>query len=133
VEGDAMTLHRLELRRGPGHTAPSIVKHTIRFCRRLREHGIYHYDTPAAVDSDHGCNVIVGKRVVLIHPEGDIRQALKPHLTVRGWMFDPKAMPAYNARYHAIWMDMAATSRRQRWLIAARKDLALASHARQSS
>lgn len=129
-----MTLHHIEIVRGRSAEAPPIVKHVIRFCRRLHEHGIHFMDRPAAVESDRSCTILVGKRherAILIHPEGDLRQACKPvWSTMKGWHSDPQAWTAHNNRYHAEWLRLAGNCRRRGWKKAALADLAVAAHAR---
>lgn len=53
----------------------------------------------------------VGRRVVQITPEGNIRQALKPQRTSLGWRADPQGMSAYHMRMAALYLAMAANAR----------------------
>lgn len=124
-----MTIHRIEHPRGP-NGAPALVKHCVRFGRRLRDHGIYDYSFPIYVNDDHA-SVLVGQRVVLLDNVGDYRPCLRPFHRARGGLvFDPQALVAHQNRIHAVWLEITAQARRMGWLTAARSDLNVATEYR---
>jgi hypothetical protein len=122
-------IYRLEVPRGP-NDAPAIVKHCIRFSRRLREHGIHNYDFPSLVDDKDSATILVGSRVVQIHDDGSYTQQLKPVRIDGAWRFDRQGMPAFRARSHARFLHGAAVDRSRGWALSARAMLAIATHDR---
>lgn len=53
----------------------------------------------------------VGRRVIHITPEGNIRQAIRPQRTSLCWRADPQGIAAYHHRMHALYLAMAANAR----------------------
>lgn len=123
-------IHVLEHPRGP-NDAPAIVKHCIRFGRRLRAHGVHDYYLPTHVDDLKGsATILVGSRVVQLLDDGSCIQQLKPVRIGNVWRFDRQGMPAFRARSHARFLKGAASDRSCGWGVSARAMLAIATHDR---
>jgi hypothetical protein len=127
-----MTLIRIEHPRGP-NTAPAIIKHAVRFGRRLRAHGIHDYEFPPVVDTDAvHITVRADHRLVVLDNVGGYRPSLQgAEVGPRGRMiFDRSAIKSHYNRTHAIWLGYAAEDRRCGWLDSARKYLNVATQDR---
>lgn len=122
-------IHRLEVPRRACGDIPPIVKHCVRFGRRLRAHGVWNYEFPSYVD-DRGATIIVGDRVVNIDDTGSYTPQLKPARINGMWRFDRQGMPAFRARSHARFLHCAAVDRGRRWISSAHAMLAIATHDR---
>jgi hypothetical protein len=123
-------IHALQHPRCP-NDAPAIVKHCVRFGRRLRAHGIYTAEFPALVDdTKRGATILVGGRVIHINDDGSYTQQLKPVRIGDVWRFDRQGMQAFRARSHARFLGCAAVDRGRRWGSSARAMLAIATHDR---
>lgn len=126
---------RIEHARGPAaHDATPLIRHLVRFGKRLRRRGIYTYTFPVMVDDAAvSAAVVVGRRVALIHNDGTIHPSLKPRCNVSGNLVtDRQALGAHRNRWHATFLNLAAESRRNGWLKAARLDLSIATQERKS-
>lgn len=123
-------IYRLEVPRGPNE-APAIIKHCVRFGRRLRAHGIHNYCFPSLVAANRdGASILVGSRVVHLHDDGSYTQQLKPVRIDGNWHYDRQGMPSFRARSHARFLNGAAIDRRNGWSMSARAMLAIAAHDR---
>lgn len=120
-----MPLYPLEVpfgRRSPN--TPPIVKHIVRFGRRLRKHGLRNVTFPVLVDDmQESWSVKVGARNVLIHSDGSFTASLRGF---RSPSWDHVALEAHYHRWHAFWLNAAGESRRNGWKKAARCDLNIA-------
>lgn len=123
-------IHRLEVPRRACGDIPSIVKHCVRFGRRLRAHGICNYDFPTVVTEKGGATILVGGRVIHIDNDGSHTQQLKPARVDGVWRFDRQGMPAFRARSHARFLHCAAVDRGRRWVSSAHAMLNIATHDR---
>jgi len=124
-------IHRLEVIRGKPESAIPLVKHAVRFSRRLRQHCIENAVFPLFVR--HGescCKIEVGNRLVTLMDDGSFHASLLPLKRNGLHTFDPLAMKAHHNRVHALYMSMAAQSRANRWYQAARIDLSIATEER---
>lgn len=121
-----MTLHRLEVIHGRSSEAPALVRHAVRFGRRLRQRGI-HGVFPALVDDDLStCMVAVGRRVVRIFADGSFTTSLRD----RDRNFERGAFVAQINRMHAIFLWMARDARVLGLKSRARTDLFFATQER---
>lgn len=102
-------MNRLEIIRGRASVASPLVKQAIRFGRRLRQHGIWTYSFPSFVeDGRSAIKVYVGSRAVNIFDDGSVTRGL---LRVDGHI-DGRAVVAQCRRMHAVYLIIAAESRR---------------------
>lgn len=124
-----MTFHLLEMPHGRPSNTPTLIKHALRFARRLRRRDIYPFEFPAMVDDGRSvCKVKVGKRVVNIFDDGTCTRSLmlpSSNLRPRGG-FDHAAFIAQSNRMHALYLGMAAHARGLGLKAAARADLTTA-------
>jgi hypothetical protein len=120
---------RIEYTHGCPSRVPSIMKHAMRFCRRMRARGILDVECPAMVDTDAASITIrVGCRIAIIHKDGDVRPSCRPAsvwLTGRV-VHDPHAMRAHFNRTHAMWLTFAHEDRRCGWINLVRGHIATA-------
>lgn len=108
-----MTFHPLWYPRRDSANVPPIVKHVVRFCRRLRDHRIYSYDVlRARVDVDAVHTMRVGSRLVIVDTDGSTRPSLRS--VDNHAMIDLPARWSHQHRYHALWLNEAASARRRR-------------------
>jgi hypothetical protein len=118
-----MPLNFVEVPVGRRSSTPLLVKHLVRFGRRLRAHHIQHANFPAIVDDSRtSYPVRVGNRVVNVFNDGQTTACLRP---VDG-VYDRYAMLAARNRWHALWLNSAGKARRMGWFKAARADLTIA-------
>ncbi len=102
-------MHVLEISHGRQSAAPALVKHSIRFARRLREHGIWSYGFPPLIDDTTvSTRVAVGSRRINIFDDGSFTRSLMRS----GGEYDNPAFAAQSQRMHAIYLDLAAHARR---------------------
>lgn len=107
-----MKHQRIELVRGPkGRDAPPAIKQALRLARRLRQHRIRHVNFLSILCDSDGVVVEVGRRVVRIDGDGNIRQEMRPQHTSYGWRADPQGLRAHRARAHVLYLTMAASGR----------------------
>lgn len=109
---------------------PPIVKHCVRFGRRLRAHRIDTTNFPSYISDDGGATIIVGSRIVHIDDDGSYTPQLKPVRVGLIWRFDRQAITAFRARSHARFLEIAASDRARGWRKSAINMLALAAHDR---
>lgn len=123
-------MHHLEITRGRQSAAPSLVKHAIRFGRRLREHNIWFYGFPPLIDDKSVvCRINVGARNINIFNDGSFTRSLMEP----GGAYDNSAFAAQCQRMHAIYLDMAAHARRCGLKASARANLNIATEERRQS
>src|SRR4051794_7670857 len=104
-----MTLHPLEILRGRPTNAPALVKHAVRFGRRLRQHGICYAEFPSLInDGRSACKIIIGARMVNVFDDGSCMRSLMRSDN----SLDGRAFLAQSHRMHAIYLSMARESRR---------------------
>lgn len=98
----------------------ALLRHTKRFARRLRDHGIYHYSLPVFIASGQSAAKIpVGARIVNVFDDGSCTRSLMRANN----SFDNRAFVAQSNRMHAIYLAMAADARRLGMFAQARADL----------
>lgn len=120
-------MHRPEIIHGAQSAAPALVKHAVRFGRRLRDHNIYHGVFPSLIDDEATvCKVAVGRRVANIFKDGSFTASLR---TVDR-DFERGAFIAQSNRMHAILLDLASHARARGLKAHARADLQLAAQER---
>lgn len=108
-----MSYHRIELVRGPkGRDAHPAIKQAIRFARRLREHRIHNANFLSLFCDGEGAVVEIGRRVVRIDEDGNIKQEMRPQRTRFGYRADPQGLAAHRRRMHATYLAVAAGGRR---------------------
>lgn len=118
-----MALNRVEVPVGYKSSTPAIIKHLVRFGRRLREHRIHSAIFPSIVDDEHKHQrVLVGRRIINVFDNGDVQ----PSLVVVDDIYDRSALSTHFTRWHAFWLNSAGACRRHGWLKAARADLNIA-------
>lgn len=86
---------------------PPSHRQALRLSRKLGRRGVDVNFTLGSTD----VIIEVGRRVVHITPDGDVRPALKPRRTSLGWRADPQGIAAYHHRMQALYLSMAASAR----------------------
>ncbi len=125
-------MRALEVPHGRQSGTSALIKHAVRFGRRLRLHGIHHAIFPALVeDGRSACKVQIGKRNVNVFDDGTFTPSLMlPERWPRPAGFDQSAFRAQSNRMHAIYLGMAAHARRHGMKASARADLTVATQER---
>lgn len=83
-------------------------KQAIRLSRRCHRHGVHNVNFSITLAD---ITMEVGRRVVHINTDGEIRQQFRPAYTSLGWRADQQGMTAFRSRIQAIYMMRAAISR----------------------